>query len=331
MGFRTYFVKRIVVAFLVLFVIASLNFVLFQIVAPIDPVSVIIDPNMTPEQRAMLRHEFGLDQSYPVRYAIYLRNMFTWTFGLSFANRQPVSRELSWRLPNSILLLGTAQVVIIAVGIPLGIFAGSRRGSKTDISVIGAGLFAWGVPTFYIQLLFLLFFCYYLFVWFGFRIPVGGIMSWPPPANPILQIADVAWHLTLPVLTLLVASFGGWALYTRNMIIDALTQDYITTARAKGLTERAVLYRHAFRSTLPPIVTMIAMAIPGVVTGAMITEYIFSLPGIGQWYLQSLLAGDYPVVQAVLFIYAVLMIMANLFSDLIYGVLDPRIRVGMRR
>lgn len=331
MGFRMYILKRVVISLLVLYIIASLNFVLFQVVAPIDYVSTIVDPNMTQEQRDMLRREFGLDQSYPVRYAVYLKNMFTWTFGLSFANRMPVSRELSWRLPNSILLLGTAQVAIILVGIPLGILAGSKRGSKTDVTVTGSGLFAWGVPTFYIQLLFMLFFCYYLFIWFGVRVPVGNIMSWPPPKNPIVRIADVANHLALPVLTLVVASFGGWALYVRNMMIDALTQDYIVTARAKGLKERTVLYKHAFRSTLPPIVTMIAMAVPGIVTGAMITEYIFSLPGIGQWYLSSLLAGDYPVVQAVLYIYAVLMIAANLFSDLVYGVLDPRIRVGMRR
>lgn len=331
MGFRAYIAKRIVVAIVVLFIIASLNFVLFQVVAPVDYVATIVDPTMTVEQRMMLRREFGLDQPYHVRYAIYLRNMFTWTFGLSFANRMPVIRELSWRLPNSILLLGVAQIAIILVGIPLGIWAGSKRGSKTDVSIIGSGLFAWGVPTFYVQLLFMLFFCYYLFMWFGIRVPVGNIMGWPPPQNPILLIADVAWHLWLPVLTLVVASFGGWALYVRNMMIDALTQDYIVTARAKGLSERTVLYRHAFRSSLPPIVTMIAMAVPGIVTGAMITEYIFSLPGIGQWYLSSLLAGDYPVVQAVLFIYAVLMISANLFSDLIYGILDPRIRVGMRR
>ncbi len=135
----------------------------------------------------------------------------------------------------------------------------------------------------------------------------------------------------MPILTLVVASFGSWALYTRSLLLDALTQDYIVTARAKGLSERTVLYRHAFRSTLPPIVTIIALAVPGVVGGAVITEWIFTIPGIGRWYLNSMLAADYPVVQAVLFIYAVLMVFANLVADLLYGVLDPRIRVGVRR
>jgi peptide/nickel transport system permease protein len=135
----------------------------------------------------------------------------------------------------------------------------------------------------------------------------------------------------MPLLALVVGGFGSWALYTRNLLLDALTQDYVVTARAKGLSERTILYRHAFRSTLPPIVTMITLSVPGIVTGAMITEWIFTIPGVGRWYLNSLMAADYPVVQAVLFIYAILVIFANLIADLLYGILDPRIRVGMRR
>ena len=326
-----YLLKRLGVAIIILYIIASLNFVLFQVAAPLNPVATIINPDFTPEQKLMLLREYGLDQPLEVRYLIYIKNMFIWNFGISFGNRRSVASEMSWRLSNTILLLGTALVATIIVGIPIGVLAASRRGSKVDVSAIGAGLFTWGVPTFYIQLLFMLFFCYYIFLWTGFRFPLRGIRSHPAPTSPLAFVADQAFHLFLPVLTLVVASFGSWALYTRNILLDALTQDYIVTARAKGLSERTVLYRHAFRSTLPPIVTVIAMSVPGIVTGAMITEYIFTLPGIGQWYLSSLLSGDYPVVQAVLYIYAVLMIAANLVADLIYGVLDPRIRVGMRR
>ena len=153
----------------------------------------------------------------------------------------------------------------------------------------------------------------------------------PPPVEPLRYMADVAWHLALPLGTLVLAGFGSWALYTRNILLDSLTQDYILTARAKGLSERTVLYKHAFRSTLPPIVTMVTLAVPGIVTGAIITEFVFSWPGIGQWYIAGLLNGDYPVVQAVLFIYTVLMVSANIVADLLSGVLDPRIRVGVRR
>lgn len=329
---RGYLIRRIIVAIAVLWVIASLNFVIFQVLAPISPENTLIDPDMTPEVRAALRQLYGLDEDLHIRYVKYITNMFTWNFGVSFRTLAPVAEEMSWRLPSTVLLLGSALIGVILVGIPLGILAASKRGSKTDVFAIGAGLATWGVPTFFIQLLSMLFFSYYLYITFGFQVfPASGIYSTPPPVEPLAYMADVAWHIAQPLLTLIVAGFGSWALYTRSILLDALTQDFIITARAKGLSERTVLYRHAFRSTLPPIVTMIALSVPGVITGAMITEYLFSLPGIGQWYLSSLMAGDYPVVQAVLFMYAVLMIVANLTSDLLYGVLDPRIRVGIRR
>ena len=217
------------------------------------------------------------------------------------------------------------------VGVPIGILAASKRGTKIDVAAIGAGIFAWGVPAFFIQLLFLLFFSYYAYVTLGFPLfPFGKLSSVPPPADPLNYMADVAWHLAAPLITLVIAGFGSWALYTRNILLDSLTQDYVITARAKGLSERAVLYRHAFRSSLPPIVTMVALSVPGIVTGAIITEQVFSWPGIGYWYIDSLFGGDYPVVQSIMFIYALIMILANFVADILYGILDPRIRIGFR-
>jgi len=265
---REYLAKRIIIAFIVLFIVASLNFTMFQVMWAGDPTALILDPEFTYEQRQMLLRQFGLLDPLHVRYIKYVRNMFTWTFGVSFQSRTPVAQELSWRLPNTILLLGTATIGTIILGIA---------------------------------------------------------------TNPIIYMADVAWHLAQPALSLIVAAFGGWALYVRNLMIDSLTQDYIVTARAKGVSERTLLYRHAFRSILPPISTIITLSIPGIVTGAMITEYIFTWPGIGSWYIAALNSNDYPVVQAVLFIYAVLVILCNFIADLLYGVLDPRIRVGVRR
>ena len=267
-----------------------------------------------------------------IRYAKYIANMFTWNFGFSFKSMKPVAQEMSWRLVNTVLLLGSALVGTIMVGVPIGILAASRRGSKIDVLAIGSGIFTWGVPTFFIQLLFVLFFSYYMSTWLGSPLlPHGGLTSVPPPTAPLAYMADAAWHLVAPLITLIIAGFGSWALYTRNIMLDALTQDYIVTARAKGLSERAVLFRHAFRSTLPPIVTMVTLAIPAIVTGAIITEFVFSWPGIGGWYIESLFQGDFPVIQAVVFIYAVLMVTGNIVADILYGVLDPRIRIGMRR
>lgn len=329
---RGYLVRRIVVSVLILWIIASANFVIFQVVSPVKPTSGIIDPKFTPEVKRSLLDLYGLLEPLHIRYLKYIRNMFTWSFGFSFQTMAPVAEEMSWRLPSTVLLLGSSLVATILIGIPIGILAASRRGSKLDVFAIGSGLLTWGVPVFFIQLLFMLFLSYYTYVNWGFRVfPSNSMYSTPPPTEPLAYMADVAWHLTMPLMTLVIGSFGSWALYTRSLMLDSLTQDYVVTARAKGLSERTVLYRHAFRSTLPPIVTMIALNIPGIISGAMITEWIFSLPGIGRWYLNGLMAADYPVVQAVLFMYAVLMIFANLLSDLMYGILDPRIRVGSRR
>jgi len=329
---RGYLIQRAAVSVLILWIIASANFVIFQVVSPVKPTSGIVNPKFTPEVQRSLLDLYGLLEPLHIRYFKYIRNMFTWNFGFSFQSMSPVAEEMAWRLPSTVLLLGSAMVATILVGIPIGILAASRRGSKIDVFAIGSGLLTWGVPVFFIQLLFMLFFSYFAYMTWGFKIfPSSSMYSTPPPTNPLAYMADVAWHLAMPVMTLVLGGFGSWALYTRNVMLESLTQDYVVTARAKGLSERTVLYRHAFRSTLPPIVTMIALGIPGIISGAMITEWIFSLPGIGRWYLNSLMAADYPVVQSVLFIYAVLMIFANLIADLLYGVLDPRIRVGARR
>lgn len=329
---REYLVKRVALAFITLFTVASLNFIIFQVFSPRDPFTMILDPNFTTEVREILMHQYGLDQPLNVRYIKYIMGMFTWNFGYSFLSKRLVVEQMTPKLANTILLLGSALVATIIVGIPVGILAASKRGSKLDVVAIGSGLLTWGVPIFFIQLLFMFFFCYYLPINFDITLfAVAGMTTVPPPKDPLVYMADVAWHLSGPLITLVLASFGSWALYTRNLLLDALTQDYVITARAKGLSERAVLYRHAFRSTLPPMVTMIALSVPGIVTGAMITEFIFSWPGIGRWYLSSLNSGDYPVVQSILFVYALLTIIANITADILYGLLDPRIRVGMRR
>ena len=331
---REYLLKRIIISIFILWVVATLNFVIFQVVSPVSPEDTYapVTLDVQPETLELLRELYGLNETLHIRYIKYIKNMFTFDFGISFASRKPVILEMAQRLPATVLLLGSSMVATILIGTPIGILAASRRGSKTDIATIGAGLFTWGVPVFFIQLLFMLFFSYYCMKIFGAPFfPVRGLYSIPSLGNPLAFMANVAWHIALPLITLVIGGFGAWALYTRNILLDALTQDYILTARAKGLSERTVLYRHAFRSTLPPIVTIIALSIPGIITGAMITEWIFTLPGIGRWYLDALTGSNYPVLQAVLFMFAILTILCNLIADLLYGILDPRIRVGVRR
>ena len=334
MGFRGYFLNRIAIAVAVLFVVLVLNFMIFRVFSPYDPTDMIIDPDFEEDTKQRLRAEWGLDRPlFPDQFVLYLKNLLTWNYGRQFdQSKSLIAPEMAWRLRNTLLLLGTATIGVILVGIPLGILAGSRRGSKTDVTIIGAGLFTWGVPTFFVQLVWLFFFSATWSQIFGVPlVPRSGVVGLPPPEGLLETIKDVAWHAISPICTLIIAGFGSWALYTRNMMVDALTEDYIQTARAKGVKGRDVLFRHAFRSILPPVATMVALAIPGIVTGAIITESLFGWPGIGAWYINALMNRNHPVAQAVLYNYAVLMIGANLITDLLYGFLDPRIRVGQRR
>ncbi|MFQ5710674.1 MAG: ABC transporter permease [Candidatus Geothermarchaeales archaeon] len=326
---RAYVARRLVYMGITLFVITSIVFLIFQVLSPVNPVDIIIDPKFKPEVKEALRSLYGLDEPLYVRYFKYIKSLFLWDFGYSFKTEQPIVTELLYRLANTVLLLGSALVLTTILGIIVGVFAAARRGKRLDVLSVGVGLFTWGVPTFFIQLLFLLFFSYYTYINFGVRVfPLRGMTSIPPPTDLLGYITDVLWHLAQPLLTLVIVGFGGMALYTRNMMLNILTQDYVVTARAKGVDEGTVLYRHAFRSILPPIVTMLALAVPSVVTGAIITEYIFTWPGIGSWYIGALLAGDYPVVQTVLYLYAVLMLLSNFAADLIYAAVDPRIRIS---
>lgn len=333
MGYRSYFIKRVVGALAILFVVMTLNFVIFRVLTPFDPTSMIINPRMKLETKEALRIQWGLNDSLFIQFGKYMINMLTWNYGREFnEDLSPIAPTMAWRLQNTIVLLGAALIGTILIGIPAGMLASARRGGKLDVAIIGTGLFTWGVPAFFIQLLFLLVFCNAAVYYLGYSlVPRTGVVSNPPPTDTLLYILDMAYHAIAPITTLIIAGFGSWALYTRNMMIDTLTEDYITTARAKGVKDRDVLWRHAFRSLLPPIATIVALSIPGIVTGAIITESIFGWPGIGSWYIQALTNNNHPVAQAVLYNYAVLMIGANLVCDLIYGFLDPRIRVGQRR
>jgi len=338
LGFKGYLARRIIFAIFTLWVVVTLNFAIFMVL-PGDPTLFLMDPKMKEEQKVMIREWYGLNDSWPVKYVKYMRNLLSFGivppyFGFSLKTHLTVASEMAWRLPLTVGLLGSAMILEILIGIPLGIFAASKRGSKTDAAIMASGLFTYGVPTFFVQLLALLFFIAYLKQAFGILIfPPGGWYTYPRVEGLLPFIADVMWHYALPVLTLVITGFAGWALYARNLLLDALTEDYVLTARAKGVSERSVLFKHAFKSIRPPIVTLISLSIPGLITGAIITESIFGLQGIGQWYIESIAQtnADYPVVEAVLFLFAFLTIICNLVVDIIYGLLDPRIRVGQRK
>lgn len=322
MNFGSYILKRIAYSLIVLFIILTINFFIFRVM-PGDPVKMIIDPKWTPEMRNALAEQYGLNKPLPQQYLLYLKNLLTLDLGLSFTSRRPVMDELLERLPNTVKLLGIALFLQILIGVSVGIFAASKRGSSVETFVTGAGLFTHAVPGFFLQLLLLLIFGYLLPIF-----PIRGSMSAPSPEGSWAQFLDRLHHLVLPVFSLVVINFGSWALYTRNAMVEALGQDYIVTARAKGLPKKAVLKHHAFRSILPPIVTIIFLSIPGIISGAVVTETIFSWYGVGRYLLDAVMKQDYPAAQGAFYFIALATIICNFVADIIYGLVDPRIRVG---
>ncbi len=321
-NFGSYILRRVIYALIVLFVIITVNFFIFRVM-PGDPVKMIIDPKMKPEVREALYEQYGLKKPMSEQYFLYLKNLLTLNLGLSFTTSRPIMDELLERLPNTLKLLGIALILEILIGVSVGIFAASKRGSAVETFVTSAGLFTHAVPGFFFQLILLLL--------FGFLIPIfpiRGTMSAPPPVGAWAQLLDRIHHLILPVFSLVIINFGYWALYTRNAMVEALGQDYIVTARAKGLSKKTVLRHHAFRSILPPIITIIFLSLPGIISGAVVTETIFSWFGVGRYLLDAVLKQDYPAAQGAFYFIALLTIISNFVADIVYGLVDPRIRVG---
>jgi peptide/nickel transport system permease protein len=248
--------------------------------------------------------------------------MFTFNFGVSFAEgNRPVVESIAARLPNTLLLMGTAAIITIIIGIATGIAAASKRGGPFDMGMVTTALILYSVPTFWLGMMFILLLGFYIPLF-----PMGGTVSVPAPADPLAYALDVGWHLILPAITLALVSYGGYMLVMRNTLIDVLTEDYIVTARAKGVDERTVLYKHALRNAILPLVTMIALTFGFLITGATLTETVFNWYGLGRLIFESVIAQNYPVLQAIFYIMALTVIIANFIADMLYGFLDPRVR-----
>ena len=326
MGFRAYATRRIVNTLIVLVVTLVLQFFIFRVM-PGNPITHFVNPNLPLEARQALLQMWGLDRPLHEQFITYLYNLFSGRLGISFVSQRYVSDEIIERLPNTILLMGSSTILSIGLGISLGVSAGSHRGTKRDVATVTIGLLTEALPVFFLGLLLLLTFAYYLPIATGglINFPVAGTISRPPPADLLGYIVDMLWHLTLPMITLVVISFGGYALIVRNLMTDVLTQDYILMAKAKGLEPRSIVYRHGLRSVLPPISTMIGLSLAGIVGGAVITETIFSWHGVGRYLYEAILQSDYPVMQGTFFLLSLVTILANLAVDFMYGILDPRI------
>jgi peptide/nickel transport system permease protein len=341
---RTYIMKRLVISIFILWVIATINYVIFRG----DPMAVIHEwewQYIDPTTKEILLESFGANLGTFLRYLWYLRTMFTYGlvrpyFGYSRLAADFIAPGLSQRLPITLFLMGTAFMGSVIFGIVMGMLAASRQGSKRDAVITTSSLFTWAMPIFLIQFL-AIWILTYLFINYGihpFSLVAAIDVQELTHLSGLQLYATIAWHMTLPIITLMLAGLGPWVIRTRNMLVDTLTQDYIVTARAKGLSERTIMFKHAFKSILPPVATMITLATPTLISGSIITETIFGINGIGNYFLRAFIVEgqivrvlDPAVVQAVFFIYATIGVSLNFIADLIYGVFDPRIRVGTRK
>lgn len=326
MGLRSYIIKRIFYSILLIFFVITINFIIFQLM-PGSPLASFMDPRLQPEQLEELRIKFGLDQPVHIKFYRYTQNLLTFEFGYSYLTGELVSKEIMLRLANTLMLMGTVTVFSLVVGVILGVIAAHKRGGIFDTVSVFGSLTTYAFPSFWMGMIFLMIFAFNL-RWF----PLGGTIpkSWAinPPQTMFDVIAGRLRHLFLPALTLFLFSYGGYLLLTRALMMETLTEDYVTTARAKGLKERTVLYKHALKNAALPLITQAAMTFGFLISGAVITEQVFSWHGLGQWIWSAIYNHDYPVMQCFFFLIALCVIVANFIGDLLLGVVDPRIKYG---
>lgn len=256
------------------------------------------------------------------QFVIYIKNMLTLDFGRSFYTQVPVMDELGSRVGTTLLLFGTASMIGPIFGIGGGVLLAWKRGTKAEIGAIIGLLFFYSMPVFWLGMIMLSYFGYTMKLF-----PIGGMVTQGVNYQGLAYVADVLHHMALPLITMMIAGLAGGMLLMRNSMLEVVGEDYIVTARAKGLTERKVMYKHAARNAMLPVVTSIAMGVGGAISGGVLTETIFNWPGVGRYLVTSTLTQDFPVVQATFFILALITITSNVVADILYAYLDPRVRI----
>ncbi len=319
-----YVIGRLGQIVVILFLIITILFVLFRL-APGDPISRMVDPSLSPEEAANLIAQLGLDKPIGQQYLQYLKNFVAGNFGYSFHYGLPVWQVIMAKLPNTILLFSTAMVLSALVGISWGKIAAWKKGRGTDILLTVAALVT---HTLFLPWLAL------IFIWvFGYKLgwlPINGMISaevWLDPTSSLWDKAlDVLYHMVLPMITLFIMHFGSYLLVMRSSMLQTLREDYIITARAKGLSERAIRNHHAAPNAWLPVITSVGLSLAFSINGGALTETVFSWPGIGRELVLAVSQNDYPLAQASFLLIAMVVLFANLVVDVLYAYFDPRIR-----
>jgi peptide/nickel transport system permease protein len=316
-----YIVKKLGWALLTVIFVVVLNFFLFRIL-PGDPARAVKDPRLTQQAIEAVRTRFGLDKPLYVQFLLYVANLLRGELGTSFHQQRPVAEILIQDLGNTLLLIGAGTVLSILLGMALGVLAAWKSRSVIDYGILISSLVAWAAPTFWFGII--------LLFWGSsqFGLPIGGKETvGVDDAGWWAQWLDVGRHMLLPTLTYTVIYAGQYTLFMRSAVLEIFSEDYILTAKAKGLNSFQILRDHALRNAMLPTVTVVALNLGFTVAGAIEIEKVFSWPGLGQAIVDAVERKDYPVLQGAFLLLAISVIFANLLADLLYSYLDPRVRV----
>jgi peptide/nickel transport system permease protein len=321
---KTYAIRRILQAIPILFIISILLFFMVRS-APGGPLtSARRNPNVTQEQIKALEEKLGLNDPLPVQYGRWLRDMFTGNMGESIKFHRPVSEMIGERIPNTLMLVGISFLVTLLLAIPIGIYSARKPYSLFDYAMTTITFIGQSIPVYWLGLgLIVVFYVTLKNPFTGNPLfPVGGLNSQGKSGD----FLDMLWHLVLPVTAL---SFGWIAWYSRflrSTMLDVMHEDYVRTARAKGMNEQVVIYKHALQNAILPLITIIALDLPSLFAGALFVETIFSWPGMGRLFWDAAKGRDYPVLLAVVMLTAVLIVFCNILADLAYGWLNPQVK-----
>ncbi len=318
-----YVIRRLLMVAPMMIGITLISFLIIHL-APGDPTELLTDmnPNASPESVIKLRELYHLDEPLVVQYWLWLKRVAVLDFGDSFSmDARPVITKIKERIPITLIINVLTLFITLVLAIPIGVLSATRQYSWFDKLASLFVFFGFAMPSFWLALL--------LMILFGIQLgwlPISGIESFNhDQLSPWGQFIDYVKHLTMPVLMLGLTGLAGLSRFTRQNMLEVIRQDYVTTARAKGLSETIVIYKHALKNALLPIITILALSIPGLIGGSVIIEQIYSIPGMGKLFYDAVMMRDYPVVMGILVIGAFLTLLANLLADIAYGLVDPRI------
>lgn len=320
-----YALRRSLVSLIVITGVTVITFVLMHATGGDYVPGVNYDnPHLSQQNVSAIRHEYGLDQPWPVQYGLWIWNILHGDFGRSMIDGTRVSDHILQRLPNTLELTVAAILLGVVISIPLGVIAALRRGTRADHSLTTVAVAGFAIPEFWLGLmLILLFGVLPAQKWGAPILPTSGAFD---PIAGGYDVLDRLAHLVLPAAVLGFFYLSVWSRFTRSSMLEVLSQDYVRTARAKGMPERRVVYIHALRNAVSPLVTLIGLELPGLVSGGVIVEVVFGWPGIGRFTYERAVAFDYTTIMGVTTFAAILVVAGNLLADLLYAVLDPRVR-----